>query len=299
MNYNYLRYFQVLAETEHYTQAAFILGISQPSLSHAIDEIEKEINVILFEKQGRNIKLTKYGSIFYEYINSGLSDIKMGIENMQKVSNKYTGVIDFGYIFTLGSYYVPNLIKSFLKQYPEINFNLKQGTSKTIVDLLENEEIDVGLCSYVTNHKDINFIPILKEEMVLVVSNSHKLASRKSINLKEIDPNENWIVYSKQSGLRSYLDEIFKTQNIHPNIRCEVVEDNALLGLVDINFGIAIVPNVSHAALHNITKIKIENTLPDRNIYLAIKKNRFMLPSSQMLLNHILYNVFDLNSIQK
>ncbi|MDO4467111.1 MAG: LysR family transcriptional regulator [Bacillota bacterium] len=299
MNYNYLKYFQVLAQTEHYTQAANILGISQPSLSHAIDEIEKEINIILFEKQGRNIKLTKYGAIFYDYVNSGLNDIRIGIDKMKKLSNKYSGEIDFGYIYTLGAYYIPNVIQSFLKKNPEIGFNLRQGTSHAIVDALESEEIDVGMCSLVHNRPNINFIPVLKEEMIVVVSNKHPLASKKEIDLTEISPEENWLIYSKNSGLRSYLDKIFSTYDINPHIRCEVMEDNALLGLVDINYGIAIIPNIPNVSLHNVAKLKIKNELPDRNIYLAVKKNRTMLPSVQLLLQHILYNVFDQSSIQK
>ena len=61
MNYNYLKYFKVLAETEHYTHASEKLNISQPSLSHAMSELENELGVILFEKKVRNIRLTKNG----------------------------------------------------------------------------------------------------------------------------------------------------------------------------------------------------------------------------------------------
>ena len=65
MNLNHLQYFRVLAQSEHYTHAANELNITQPSLSHAIASLEKELGIYLFEKQGRNIKLTKYGRIFY------------------------------------------------------------------------------------------------------------------------------------------------------------------------------------------------------------------------------------------
>ncbi|MEE0473273.1 MAG: LysR family transcriptional regulator [Holdemanella biformis] len=78
MNLNHLYYFKILAETEHYTQAANMLNITQPSLSHAISQLEDELNCYLFEKQGRNIRLTRYGKIFYEYVKKGLSEIELG-----------------------------------------------------------------------------------------------------------------------------------------------------------------------------------------------------------------------------
>ena len=78
MNLNHLHYFRVLAKTEHYTQAANQLDITQPSLSHAIAALEKDLGCYLFEKQGRNIKLTKYGRIFYEYIDKGLQEVDLG-----------------------------------------------------------------------------------------------------------------------------------------------------------------------------------------------------------------------------
>ncbi|MBQ0066177.1 MAG: LysR family transcriptional regulator [Firmicutes bacterium] len=298
MNYNYLKYFQVLAQTQHYTQAAELLNISQPSLSHAIDEIEREIQMPLFEKQGRNIRLTKYGQMFYEDINSGLNEIKDGIKKMQTLSHRDTGTIDLGFIYTLGSYYIPNLIKSFLKDNPTINFNLKQGTSNTIVDLLESEELDIGFCSYVEDRKDINYIPILKEEMVLIVSNKHPLASKKSIDLTTLSKDEPWIIYSNRSGLRPYLNQIFSELEIEPKIRCEIEEDNAALGLVDINYGIALIPDLAFTDLHNVQKIRITNKLPERTIYLATKKNRFLISSNHLLINHIMHNAFDNRSIE-
>ena len=85
MNLNYLYYFKVLAETEHYTHAATLLKITQPSLSHAIHCLEEELNAYLFEKQGRNIKLTKYGKIFYNYINEGFCKSKKGQSVLQSM----------------------------------------------------------------------------------------------------------------------------------------------------------------------------------------------------------------------
>ena len=293
MNYNYLKYFKVLAETEHYTHASEKLNISQPSLSHAMSELENELGVILFEKQGRNIRLTKYGKFYYEYIEKGLTEIQHGNIFVRSLASIDSGTIDLGFIYTLGAYYIPNVIKKFLKNNPGVHFNLFQNTSATVIKNLRDQIFDVGFCSKVENTNDINYIPVVKEEIVLVVSKKHPLARFDSIDLTKIKPSEKWIMYSKRSGLRPYLDEVFKSVKITPNIQCEIVEDTAALGLVAINYGIALVPDINIIRLYDLKTIKIENKLEDRNIYMATLKNRYMTPSVNKFINFMIHNTFN------
>ena len=78
MNLNHLYYFRALAKEEHYTRTADMLSITQPSLSHAISCLESELGVKLFEKQGRNAKLTKYGALFLRYVEQSLDMLDEG-----------------------------------------------------------------------------------------------------------------------------------------------------------------------------------------------------------------------------
>ena len=98
MNLNHLSYFRVLAKLEHYTQAAEELSITQPSLSHAMSTLEKDLGTYLFEKQGRNIKLTKYGKIYFEYVDRALSELEKGEKKIRELTNVSTGPIELGYI---------------------------------------------------------------------------------------------------------------------------------------------------------------------------------------------------------
>ena len=113
MNLNHLSYFRVLAKLEHYTQAAEELSITQPSLSHAMSTLEKDLGTYLFEKQGRNIKLTKYGKIYFEYVDRALSELEKGEKKIRELTNVSTGTIELGYIYTLGPRFIPHLIKDF------------------------------------------------------------------------------------------------------------------------------------------------------------------------------------------
>lgn len=291
MNLNHLYYFRVLAKTQHYTKAANILNITQPSLSHAIAQLEKDLGCYLFEKQGRNIRLTRYGQIFYEYVDNGLKQIELGQKTISAITSPNQGWIRLAFIYTLGYNFVPQTIKSFhaIRKNNQIKFTLKQGNTTDILNGLEDEKYDIALCSYQENRNNIQFVPITTEELVVVVSKNHPLSLRKEIDLTELQ-NEYFIYYSKESGIRPIIDQLFNENNIQPNILFEVEEDSAVLGLVDINYGVAVVPNIPMIDHFNLKKLKITNPHQNRYIYLAMMKNRYLPPAVHAFSNFIVSN---------
>ncbi|MBO5868661.1 MAG: LysR family transcriptional regulator, partial [Oscillospiraceae bacterium] len=99
MNYNYLRYFSVLAQTEHYTIAAARLGISQPSLSSAIHNLEDELGgVKLFEKVGRNIRLTEEGRYYREQVDAALNQLHQASQTLHESQVSAPVVIRLGLV---------------------------------------------------------------------------------------------------------------------------------------------------------------------------------------------------------
>lgn len=291
MNLNYIYYFSVLAKTQHYTKAANILNITQPSLSHAIDEIEKELGCLLFEKDGRNIKLTKYGKLLESHVDAGLKELETGQREIQYLMSPNEGLIKLAFIYTLGYSFVPNVLKNFhtIPANKQINFSLKQGNTTELLDGLENENYDLCFASYQSGRNNICFVPIIIEELVVVVYDEHPLSEKKEVDLSEL-VDENLIYYSKTSGLRPYIDKLLSDNDIKPNIKFEVEEDSAVLGLVNIKYGIAIVPNIPVIDNFNVKKLKIKNKQDPRYIYMATIKNRFEAPSISKFINFITSN---------
>ena len=294
MNLNHLNYFRVLAKLEHYTQAADKLSITQPSLSHAMSSLEKDLGTYLFEKQGRNIKLTKYGKIYFEYVDRALSELEKGERKLRELTNISSGTIELGYIYTLGPTFVPMLIKKFvaMEENKDIKFVFGHGTTKALIEELKNEKYDMVLCSYVENEDEVDFIPIENEELVVIVSNEHPLAKKDSIDLIDLD-NYPFIGFSEKSGIRPLINKLFEKIDLKPNIICEVEEDNAVAGLVEINYGIAVVPRISSLRNYNIKILPIIKPAHERFIYLATLKNRYLTPSVSLFKNFIIENSKD------
>lgn len=289
MNLNHLSYFRVLARLEHYTQAAEELSITQPSLSHAMATLEKDLGTYLFEKQGRNIKLTKYGKIYYEYVDRALNELEKGEKKLRELTNASTGTIELGYIYTLGPRFIPQLIKSFteIDNNKDIKFLFGQGTTKSLIEGLKQEKFDMVFCSKLESEPDIDFIPIANEELVVIVANEHPLAKKESIDLREIDGYP-FIGFSEKSGIRPIIEELFKKADIKPNIICEVEEDNSVAGLVEIDYGIAVMPRISSLKHYNVKVLPITNPKHERYIYLATLKNRYLTPSVNLFKKYIL-----------
>ena len=149
MNLNQLYYFATLAQVEHYTKAAEMLSITQPSLSHAISMLEQELGTTLFEKRGRNVALTKYGKVFREYVQESLSILDSGVKKMKALTSETSGMIDLAYIYTLGSVFVPQLVGGFLNQHEgwDVEFHFHAGSTTDIIKGLKEEKYDLALCS--------------------------------------------------------------------------------------------------------------------------------------------------------
>lgn len=280
MNLKHLEYFRVLASLEHYTRAAEQLYITQPSLTHAISLLEKELGTQLFEKKGRNTHLTKYGHFFLTYVNTALDTLEKGEKELKKLTSPFHGTIDFAFIYTLSSHFVPTMIKAFSSEPGNENilFSFNQGNTINIIQGLKDGKFDLAFCSFLEDEPGIDFIPLVQEELVIIVPINHPLAECESIDLKDT-ADYPFVYFNKQSGIRPLIDSLFKKVGVTPKIVCEVEEDNAVAGLVSINYGIAIIPRIWSLNHFDVKILPIRQPIHKRFIYIACMKNKYLSPT--------------------
>ena len=184
MNLSQLQYFKVLAQEEHYTRAAQMLSITQPSLSHAISQLEQELGTRLFEKKGRNVVLTRYGKMFLPYVGESLKVLNEGVQRIQEVNGSRHGIIHLAYIYTMGSEFAPKLVRKFLNAYPDydIEFHFTVGTTGEIIDGLKDDKYDIVFSSYKDGEQDIDFKKIANQKLVLAVQDLQSWLSRRFVS---------------------------------------------------------------------------------------------------------------------
>ena len=291
MNLYHLRYFVTLAHLEHYTKASQQLAITQPSLSNAISLLEEELGVRLFEKEGRNIVLTKYGKTFLNSVEKSLDILDSGIKEL-KNTGMGEGNIDLGFLRALGTQFIPEVCQSFLAENSnkDIRFNFNTAsTTSHIIEGLKNKDYDIAFCSKIEKETNIDFIPIANQKLVLIVPLNHPLAVKDSVDLREttIYPQ---IIFSEKSGLRPIIDDLFNKINEKPIISYEIEEDQVIAGLVAKNFGIAIVPHMDVLDSMDVKSLDISYPSWERNFYIATLKDSYLSPVVRKFKDFVINN---------
>ncbi|MGE4352552.1 MAG: LysR family transcriptional regulator [Oscillospiraceae bacterium] len=280
MNFNNLYYFTVLAGFQHYTRSAEYLCITQPSLSHAIASLEKEYGVKLFEKDGRNVKLSKYGELLNSYVSQGFKEIEHGNRILNQFSYKNAGFVDLSFLFVLGYQFVPELIKSFNHNagFKNITINLKQLNTKDSISGLKDGSIDISLCAFVPNEPTITFLPILKQKLICIMSENHPLSGCDSVEMEQLIKYP-LIRYTEAVGeIQEVIDKLFDGCISFPKTHEYLNEEITIAGFIStgIDKCIAIVPDLELLNGFKIKKCKINHKNAYRNIYLAVANNRSM-----------------------
>lgn len=288
VNLNQLYYFSKLAEVQHYTNAAEELAISQPSLSHAINSLEKELGTKLFVKQGRGVVLTKYGQIFKEYVDDALHTLDTGVKKVRTMTGQTEGIVELAYIYTLGSGFVPRLVGDFIRTHEElkVHFHFTVGNTSEIIQGLKEDRFDLAFCSMAERESDIHFTPVGRENLVVVVPHGHPLSYKNSVDLEQVAAYPQ-IFYTKNSGLRPVVDRMFEQARVNPQIAYEIEEDGSMAGLVAQNFGIAVMPEIPILSLLDVDVLTLRNQNQRRYIYMAQAKERYRPPLVQKFAEYV------------
>ncbi len=287
-----LKYFQTMSFVLHYTKASELLHISQPSLSYAIAELEKELGVHLFEKQGHKITLTAYGKQFLPYVEKALLLLSEGSEKIKQASKQINKIVRLGYFYSISSTIIPEIINRINKENQDIkdldlSFHFSQELSENIKNMLENDQIDLGFTMHSSDKLDYH--PVLVQQLYLVVPQHHYLTAYDAIDLKTFI-GESLIALDKASHIREIIDKIYDEHNSVPNIAFEVKECNAALQFIIQGMGISILPRVPAIDALPVKYIKINDEKFQRTIYLAWLKNKSMSDPVTAVKNFIINN---------
>ena len=288
MNFNQLLYFCVLAKTEHYTKAAKLLSITQPSLTHSMKELEKELGVCLFNKQGRNVKINQFGLYLYEHVSPILYSLEKTRSDLITMIDPRKGTIHLSFLPSLAPVFIPTIIREFVKNEEncQINFVFNQGLSEEITEDFKENKIDIAFTSNL-ECDGITSIPIIKQELYLITPLEHPLADKEEIDLAEAAPYP-FVYFDEKSVLRPMLDELFKSIHVEPNIAYQLADESSVCGFVSANLGIAVIPHIFGLEHYPIKVIKINKTFYNRFIYLSFNTDKYMSPPVKKFKDFIL-----------
>lgn len=295
-NLNSLRYFTTVARTQHFTEAARKLYVSQSTLSKSIEALEQEIGVPLFVRTGRNVKLTRYGHILQDYVNKGLKEVDEGVSVIRELAHSVSGTISIGSIFTVGAVFVPHILARFREAHPSVTIDFCQTTTREILSLLQKEALDLGFAGEFDKaaYPTFSAEKILTEPLILIVPENHPFAraGRTSVDFMELTEEE-WIGYNQDTGIylsiQNTLDKI-GAEKEHP-LRYSFMasEDSTIVGMVRAGLGIGIIADIPSINRNGVVPLRIDHPYFYRNLYMIWNNASFLPEAARAFRNEALH----------
>ena len=231
-----LDYFRKLAVTEHITQTAKELYISQTALSSMIIGLEKELGVQLFDRSKRSIRLNQAGKLYLQYVNDVFAALDNGRSALQELTEQTEKQVSIA--MGTSQVWLP-MVRDFRKRYPECAIKQQNKTLEELIDSLRSMKTDFVIAS-TDEIPDTNLehVFLKKDSVYLCVPKTHRLAGRESVYLKELE-NEPYIDLPAGTPWRAYCAHLFKQAGV--NIRTVLECDYSIrAALIESEFGVAL-----------------------------------------------------------
>ncbi|HWI48479.1 MAG TPA: LysR family transcriptional regulator [Rummeliibacillus sp.] len=267
MDIKQLYYFCTIVEEGQITKAAARLHMAQPPLSQQLKQLENELDVVLFERQGRKLLLTDSGKSLYENAQKILADLEDIKTKVKEMNAGIRGKLSIGVSKTCFSY-LPERIQYFRAEYPEVLFHIIEGDTAYISDLLVNRSIEVAITRFPIEQENIEIKAFKSEPYILIIPKTwkHLMSNKTKIALKEIKQLPLMLLHRIHgAGQFEIITNAFKDQQLKPNIILECPDVSILFLLVNSEIGATIVPKgaIKNQSYDNIHIIEIE----DANIH--------------------------------
>lgn len=273
MKFNNLHYFSVLAQEEHYSVAAARLGISQPSLSSAIHNLENELGVKLFEKDGRNIRLTEKGRYYQQKVDLALNELNAANAALRSSRTDAPVVIHFGFVSgTLRGAVAKELAEHF-KRNERVRFRIHEGSSEELMDMLRREKLDMAIVDCFDRDRNLHFRKLREQDFYLALPSSHPLADRKVLDPKEVAHLPQIVTYY---DVEKSFAQWASGNSGDANIICSVNTARAAVELVAEGLGVAVIPEESIQPRSDIAYVRLKNW--HHALYMCSLYNKWQQP---------------------
>jgi len=262
-----LRILKAVATEKNFTKAAELLYLSQPSLSKQIKTLEKNLDVLLINRQNNKISLTENGKVFLQYSERILALCEESCRALIDLKNGERGNLTVGASQTIGTYLMPRILALFAQNYPQIDLKVQVNSTRLIAKNVLNREIDVAIVGGEIPDewkKNIIVEPFVEDEFSLIVSRSHPFAAKKIITKEDLY-HLNFITLNSNSTIRKFIENILTQNQIETKQLKIIMQLNSIEGIktaVSLGLGAAFVSSSAiekEIALKTVEILKIEN----------------------------------------
>jgi LysR family transcriptional regulator, hydrogen peroxide-inducible genes activator len=244
MEIHQLRYFLAVARTCNFSRAAEQCRVAQPSLSQQIMKLEDELGERLFERTKRVVSLTPAGERLREHAERVMDDLEQARASVCEDGGVVRGRVSLGVLPTVAPFYLPERLKRFAVDYPEVEVVLHEDTTSQLVRALLAKEIDVALVSLPVEQRGLMSVSLFEEPLLAALPAGHVLAKKRKITLRDLE-NEPFILMQEGHCLSGQALAFCRMEGFAPKVSFRSAQIETMRAFVAAGWGVSVVPQMA------------------------------------------------------
>lgn len=292
MEIRQIRYFMEVAEREHVTEAADALHVAQSSVSRQIFNLENELGINLFIREGRRVKITPIGKVFLERMKQAINMLDEAEREVKEYLDPEKGTVRIAFPISMAAHTLPSMIYAFRMRYPEAKFQMNNALYPNLIEGVINGEFNLAIIAPIPNEEKEQKIKgkiLFTEDVVILLPINHPLANRPSIKLQDLK-NDPFVVLPEGYVFREFVVNACNKSGFSPQIAFEGKDIDALKGLVSAGLGIALMPEMT--LIDNMPRSTVTVPLIDpgltRTVGVIFPSERKLLPTEALFYDFLI-----------
>ena len=243
MEFSQLEAFLEAANRGSFRRAADALYLSQPSVSARVQTLESEVGVALFHRTARGVRLTDMGRTFLPFAQRSIETLRRGREVLESVRQTSAGILNMATARVIGTYVLPETLQKFQQLYPDANLHIKVGGSSDVLQMVVDEEVQLGLARFM-QHPDVDALHLYDEEAVLLVHPGHSFTKTRVAAMSQV-AQEPLIVYDPGDPGSSYfqfINRVCRDAGVTAKVEMNLDSVEAAKNMVRLGLGVSFLP---------------------------------------------------------
>lgn len=258
------------------TKAANTLHLTQSALSHQLKELERELDVEIFKRQGKRLHLSEQGARFLKSSEKILAEIKALEEDMLNYKNGKTSKLSISMQCYTAYHWLPGIIKYYRKRWPDINIQILSDATSRPLEYLMNGDLDIGIVRTQMVNTRIKYEPIFEDNLVAIVSKDHPLAKKDIIEISDFQGQEMILpLYDPSYQDTPLIESLIQAQQVKPKTLHRIHYTDATIEMVNANLGVSVMADwiiEPYLKGKNIVVKHLHHTVARRTWYAATCK---------------------------
>ena len=276
-----LRTFKTVADLSSFSLAAQRLNLSQPSVSYQVKELEETLGLPLLDRLGKKVQLTEAGGVLYGYARRTLDVIDEAALVLEEMRGMKRGSLRVGASTTVGIYLLPAALGAFKKLHPGLVISLEIGTRSRVQEQVLDNELDLAVVGPALKDPELEIVPFLSDELVVVAPAGHPMAGARGLTLKDLAA-EPFVMREAGSGSRWSLEKAARKAGARLQVAMELGSNGAIKHAVESGLGLAVLSRYACAlelAGGRLVELDVRG-FPIRRDWHIVHLRRRRLPSS-------------------